>query len=133
MKGLRWILVFLRDPISALGSSIATILERLAPIGSEIQLRLAETLRIAVRKLALVVSAAALALVGAGYVLIGLWLGFDSLLGPIGASFLLGAFFLLVTLVPLAVLYRTSRMPRFASDQPRYEASTGPLKRRHGP
>ncbi len=37
MKGLRWILAFLRDPISVLGSSIATIRERLAPLGSEIK------------------------------------------------------------------------------------------------
>ena len=35
MKSLRWTLAFLRDPISALGSSIATIRERLAPLGSE--------------------------------------------------------------------------------------------------
>jgi Putative Actinobacterial Holin-X, holin superfamily III len=128
MKGLRWTLAFLRDPISALGSSIATIRERLAPLGSEIQTRLAETLRNAARKLALVVGAAALALVGAGYVLIGLWLGFDRLLGPIGASFLLGAFFLLASLVPLAILYRTSRKPQVASDEARYDVSAGPLK-----
>jgi hypothetical protein len=128
MKGLRWILVFLRDPISALGSSIATIRERLAPLGSELQTRLAEALRIAARKLALAIGAAALALVGAGYVLIGLWLGFDRLLGPIGASFLLGAFFLLASLVPLTVLYRPSRKPQFASDEPRYDVLAGPLK-----
>src|SRR5437879_4188538 len=81
MKGLRWTLAFLRDPISALGSSIATIRERLAPLGIEIQTRLAETLRNAARKLALVVGAAALALVGAGYVLIGLWPGLQQVPG----------------------------------------------------
>ena len=128
MKGLRWILTFLRDPISTLGSSIATIRERLVPLGSELQTRLAETLRNAARKLALAAGAAALALVGAGYVLIGLWLGFNRLLGPIGASFLLGAFFLLASLVPLAVLYRTSRKPEVASDEPRYDVSAGALK-----
>ena len=37
MKGLRWTLAFLRDPISALGSSIATLRERLAPLGSEMR------------------------------------------------------------------------------------------------
>jgi len=128
MKGLRWTLAFLRDPISALASSIATIRERLAPLGSEMQTRFAEALRNAARKLALAVGAAALALVGAGYVLIGLWLGFNRLLGPIGASFLLGAFFLLASLVPFAVLYRTSRKPQVASDEPRYDVSAGPLK-----
>ena len=128
MKGLRWTLAFLRDPIGALGSSIATIRERLAPLGSGIQTRLAEILRNAARKLALAVGAAALALVGAGYVLIGLWLGFNRLLGPIGASFLLGAFFLLASLVPLAVLYRTSRKPQVASDEPRYDVSAGALE-----
>ena len=128
MKGLRWTLAFLRDPINALGSSIATIRERLAPLGSGIQTRLAEILRNAARKLALAVGAAALALVGAGYVLIGLWLGFNRLLGPIGASFLLGAFFLLASLVPLAVLYRTSRKPQVASDEPRYDVSAGALE-----
>ncbi len=128
MKGLRWTLAFLRDPISALGSSIATIRERLTPLGSEIQTRLAETLRNAARKLALVVGAAALALVGAGYVLIGLWLGLDRLLGPIGASFFLGAFFLLASLMPLAVLYRTSRKPQVASAEARYDVWAGHLK-----
>jgi len=128
MKGLRRTFAFLRDPVGALGSSIATIRERLAPLGSERQTRLAETLRNAARKLALAAGAAALALVGAGYVLIGLWLGFNRLLGPIGASFLLGAFFLLASLVPLAVLYRTSRKPEVASDEPRYDVSAGALK-----
>jgi len=128
MKGLRWTLAFLRDPISALGSSIATIRERLAPLGSGIQTRLAEALRNAARKLALAVGAAALALVGAGYVLIGLWLGFNRLLGPIGASFLLGALFLLASLVPLAVLSRTSRKPQVVSDEPRYDVSARPLE-----
>jgi hypothetical protein len=128
MKGLRWILAFLRDPISALGSGIATIRERLAPLGSEVQTRLAETLRSAARKLALVVGAAALALVGAGYVLMGLWLGFSRLLGPIDASFLLGALFLLASLVPLAVLYGTSRKPQVARDEQRYGVPVGPLK-----
>jgi O-antigen/teichoic acid export membrane protein len=111
MKGLRWTLAFLRDPISALGSSIATIRECLAPLGSGIQTRLAETLRNATRKLALVVGAAALALVGVGYVLIGLWLGLESRLGPIGASFVLGALFLSFSAVPLALLNRISRKP----------------------
>ena len=119
MKGLRWTLAFLRDPISALGSGIATIRERLAPLESQIQTRLAQTLRNTARKLALAVGAAALALVGAGYVLIGLWWGLDRLLGPVGASFLLGKFFLLVSLVPLVVLYRTSCKPQVASDAPR--------------
>jgi len=128
MKGLRWTLAFLRDPISALGSSIATIRERLAPLGSGIQTRLAEALRNAARKLALAVGAAALALVGAGYALIGLWLGFNRLLGPIGASFLLGALFLLASLVPLAVLSRTSRKPQVVSDEPRYDVSARPLE-----
>ena len=128
MKGLRWTLAFLRDPINALGSSIATIRERLAPLGSGIQTRLAEILRNAARKLALALGAAALALVGSGYVLIGLWLAFNRLLGPIGASFLLGAFFLLASLVPLAVLYRSSRKPQVASDETRYDVSASPLK-----
>src|SRR5207245_9018115 len=86
MKGLRWTLAFLRDPISALGSSIATICERLAPFVSEMQTRFAAALRNAARRLALAVGAAALALVGAGCVLLGLWPGFNRLLGPIGAS-----------------------------------------------
>ena len=128
MKGLRWTLAFLRDPISALGSSIATIRERLAPLASEMQTRLAAALRNAARKLALAVGAAALALVGAVFVLIGLWLGFNRFLGPIGASFLLGAFFLLLSLVPLAVLHRTSRQPQVASDDARYDVSAGPLE-----
>ena len=128
MKGLRWTLAFLRDPISALGSSIATIRERLVPLVSEMQTRFAEALKNAARKLALAVGAAALALVGAGYVLIGLWLGFNRLLGPIGASFLLGALFLLASLVPLAVLSRTSRKPQVVSDEPRYEVSATTLE-----
>ena len=128
MKGLRWTLAFLRDPINALGSSIATIRERLAPLGSGIQTRLTEILRNTARKLALAVGAAALALVGSGYVLIGLWLAFNRLLGPIGASFLLGAFFLLASLVPLAVLYRLSRKPQVASDEPGYDVSAGALE-----
>src|SRR5690348_1712647 len=128
MKGLRWTFAFLRDPVGTLGSSIGTIRERLAPLGSELQTRLAETLRNAARKLALAAGAAALALVGAGYLLIGLWLSFNRFLGPIGASFLLGAFFLLASLVPLAVLYRTPRKPQVASDEPRYDVSAGALK-----
>jgi hypothetical protein len=36
MKGLRWILAFLRDPTGALGGSIATIRARLAPSESRI-------------------------------------------------------------------------------------------------
>ena len=82
MKGLRWILAFLRDPPGALGGSIATIRLRLAPLASRIRLTASEALRKAARKVALGVIAVAFALVGVGYVLIGLWLGLESLLGP---------------------------------------------------
>ena len=105
MKGLRWILAFLRDPTGALGGSIATIRARLVPLASRIQLTITERLRTIVRKLALGIVAAAFALVGTGYVLIGLWLG------PIGASFVLGALFLIFSAVPLALLNRMSRKP----------------------
>jgi hypothetical protein len=118
MKGLRWTLAFLRDPISALGTSIATIRERLAPLESRIQLTVIEALRNAARKLALGVVAAAFALVGVGYVLIGLWLGLESLLSPIGASFVLGVLFLSFSAVPLALLNRMSRKP-ISTDEPR--------------
>lgn len=109
MKGLRWILAFLRDPTGALGGSIATVRARLAPLESRIQLTVAEALRKAARKLALGIVAAAFALVGVGYVLIGLWLGLESLLGPIGASLVLGALFLSFSVVPLALLNRMSQ------------------------
>jgi hypothetical protein len=106
MKGLRWIFAFLRDPTDALAGSIATIRARLAPLESRIQLAVNQALRKAARKLALGAIAAAFALVGVAYVLIGLWLGLDRLLGPIGASFSLGALFLIFSAVPLALLNR---------------------------
>src|SRR2546421_21967 len=102
MKGLRWIFAFLRDPTGALGGSIATVRARLAPLESRIQLTVTEALRKAARKLALGAVAAAFALVGVAYVLIGLWLGLESLLGPIGASFVLVA--MCLTIVVRAVL-----------------------------
>ena len=111
MKGLRWILAFLRDPVGALGGSIATIRARLAPLESRIQLTVTEALRKAARKLALGVVAAAFALVGVGYVLIGLWFGAPSLRR-------LGAFFLRFTVVPLALLNRMSRKS-ISTDEPR--------------
>jgi len=128
MKGLRWVLAFLRDPVGTLGSSIATIRACLAPLENRIHQTVTETLRKAARKLALGLLAAALALVGAGYVLIGLWLGFESLLGPIAASFLLGAWFLLMSLVPLAVLSRIDRKSHLSSDEAGYDLSTGRLE-----
>jgi hypothetical protein len=70
--------------------------------------RLAETLSNAARKLALGV-VAAFALVGGGYVLIGLWLGLERRFGPIGASLVLDALFLSCSVVPLALLNRWSR------------------------
>ena len=118
MKGLRWILAFLRDPAGALGGFIATIRLRLAPLGDRIRLTATEALRRAARKLALGVVAAAFALVGIGYVLIGLWLGLESLLGPVAASFVLGALFLIFSAVPLALLNRMSREP-ISTDEPR--------------
>ena len=117
MKGLRWIFAFLRDPTGALGGSIATIRARLVPLASRVQLIVTERLRTAVRKVALGVVAAAFALVGVGYVLIGLWLGLESLLGPIAASFVLGALFLIFSAVPLALLNRMSRKP-ISTDEP---------------
>ena len=118
MKGLRWILAFLRDPTNALGGSLATIRARLAPLERRIHLTVTEALQRAARKLALSVVAAALALVGVAYVLIGLWLGLESLLGPIAASFVLGALFLSFSAVPLVLLYRMSRKP-ISTDEPR--------------
>jgi hypothetical protein len=118
MKGLRWILAFLRDPPGALGGSIATIRARLAPLESRIRLTVTEALRTAARKLALGVVAVAFALVGAGYVLIGLWLGLESLLGPVAASFVLGALFLSFSAIPLTLLNRMSRKP-MSTDEPR--------------
>jgi hypothetical protein len=50
-------------------------------------------------------------------VLIGLWFGLDSLLGPIGASFVLGALSLIFSAVPLALLNRMSRKP-ISTDDP---------------
>src|SRR6266536_4066307 len=117
MKGVRWILAFLRDPTGALGGSIATIRARLAPLESRIRLTVTEALRTAARKLALGVVAAAFALVGVAYVLIGLWLGLESLLGPVAASFVLGALFLIFSAVPLALLNRMSRKP-ISTDEP---------------
>jgi hypothetical protein len=111
MKGLRWIFAFLRDPAGALGGSIATIRARLAPLESRIQLTVTEGLRKAARKLALGVVAAAFALVGVGYVLVGLWFGAPS-------QRRLGAFFLSFTVVPLAQLNRMSRKP-ISTDEPR--------------
>ena len=111
MKGLRWIIAFLRDPTGAVGGSIATIRGRLAPLEDRIRLTVTEALRKAARKLALVAVAVAFALVGVGYVLIGLWFGLESLVGPIGASFVLGALFLIFSAVPLALLNRMSRKP----------------------
>ena len=109
MKGLRWILSFLRDPTGALGGSIATIRARLTPLEDRIRRTATKALQKAARKLALGVVAAAFALVGAGYVLIGLWFGLESLLGSIAASFVLGALFLSHSAVPLVLLYRMSR------------------------
>ena len=118
MIGWRWIFAFLRDPARTLGGSIATIRARLAPLESRIQLTVTEALRTAARKLALGAVAAAFALVGVGYVLIGLWLGLESLLGPTAASFVLGALFLIFSTVPLALLNRMSRKP-ISTDEPR--------------
>jgi hypothetical protein len=53
MKGLRWILAFLREPTGTLGNSIGAIRARLAPLESRIQLTVTEALRKAARKLAL--------------------------------------------------------------------------------
>ena len=91
MKGLRWIFAFLRDPPGALGGSIATIRGRLAPLASRIQLTVTEAVRTAARKLAL---------------------------GPVAASFVLGALFLSFSAVPLALLNRVSRKP-ISTDEPR--------------
>jgi hypothetical protein len=66
MKGLRWIVAFLRDPTGAVGGSIATIQARLAPLEDRIRLTVTEALRKAARKLALGVVAAAFALAGVG-------------------------------------------------------------------
>jgi hypothetical protein len=118
MKGLRWIVAFLRDPTGALGDSIASIRAWLAPLESRIQLTVAVALRKAARKLALGVVAAAFALAGVAYVLIGHWLGLESLLGPIGASFILGALFLSFSAIPLALMNRMSRKP-IATDEAR--------------
>jgi hypothetical protein len=118
MKGLRWIFAFLRDPADALGGSIATIRARLAPLESRIQLTVTEALRRAARKIALGVVAAAFALVGGGYVLIGLWFSLESLLGPVVASFVLGALFLSFSAVPLTLLNRMSRKS-ISTDEPR--------------
>lgn len=118
MVGLRWIFAFLRDPAGTLGGSIATIRARLAPLESRIQLTVTEALRKAARKLALGVVAAAFALVGGGYVLIGLWFGLESLLGPVVASFVLGALFLSFSAVPLTLLNRMSRKS-ISTDEPR--------------
>ena len=118
MKGLRWILAFLRDPTGALGGSIATIRAGLAPLEDRIRLRVTEALRTVAHKLALGVVAAAFALVGVGYVLIGLWLGLENFLGPIAASFVLGALFLIFSGVPLSMLNRMSRKP-IPTDEPR--------------
>jgi hypothetical protein len=118
MKGLRWILASLRDPTGAVGGSIATIRVRLAPLESRIRLTVTEALRTAARKLALGVVAGVFALVGVGYALIGLWLGLESLLGPIAASFVLGALLLIFSTVPLALLNRMSRKP-ISTDEPR--------------
>jgi hypothetical protein len=117
MKGLRWIFAFLRDPTGAVGGSIATIRARLAPLEDRIRVTVTEALRNAARKLALGLVAAAFALVGVGYVLIGLWLGLESLVGPIGASFVLGALFLIFSAVPIALLNRMSRTP-ISTDEP---------------
>ena len=114
MKGLRWILAFLRDPAGALGGSIATLRARLAPLEARIQLTVTEALRKAARKLALGVVAAAFALVGVGYVLIGLWLGLESH-KRLGAWFLR---FLSFSAVPVALLNRMSRKP-ISTDEPR--------------
>jgi hypothetical protein len=118
MNGLRWILAFLRDPPGALVGSIATIRLRLAPLESRLRLTATEALRKAARQLALGVVAAAFALVGVGYVLIGLWLGLESLLGPTAASFVLGALFLGFSAVPLVLLYSMLREPA-STDEPR--------------
>ena len=110
MKGLRWIIAFLRDP-GAVGGSIATIRARLAPLEDRIRLTVAEALPKAARKVALGVVAAAFALVGVGYVLIGLWFGAPSLQR-------LGALFLSFTVVPLPLLNRMLRKPT-STDEPR--------------
>jgi hypothetical protein len=111
MKGLRWIIAFLRDPTGAVGGSIATIRARLAPLEDRIRLTVTEALRKAARNLALGVVAAAFALAGVGYVLIGLWFGPRSL-------WRLGAFFLSFTVVPLPLLNHMSRK-RISTDEPR--------------
>jgi hypothetical protein len=109
MKGLQWIVAFLRDPIEALAVAFGTIRARLAPLESRIQLTLSDALRRLVRRLVLGVLAGAFALVGAGYLLMGLWLGLERFLGPIGASFVLAALFLIVSVIPLVLLNRMSR------------------------
>jgi hypothetical protein len=111
MIGLRWIFAFLRDPAGTLGGSIATIRTRLAPLESRIQLTVTEALQKAARKLALGVVAAAFALVGVGYALIGLWFGAPSLRR-------LGAFFLSFSAVPLTLLNCMSRKS-ISTDEPR--------------
>jgi len=51
-------------------------------------------------------------------VLIGLWFGLESLLGPVVASFVLGALFLSFSAVPLTLLNRMSRKS-ISTDEPR--------------
>jgi hypothetical protein len=118
MKGLRWFLAFLRDPSGAVGGSIATIRARLAPLEIRIRRTLGEAVREATRKLALGAIAAAFALIGVGYVLIGLWFGLERLFGAIAASFVLGASFLSLSVVPVFLLKRVSRQS-ISTDEPR--------------
>jgi len=111
MKGVRWIISFLRDPTGAVRHSMATIGARLALLQDRIRLTVAEALRKAARKLAFGVVAAAFALIGVGYVLIGLWFGTPSLRR-------LGAFFLSFTVVRLRLPNRMLRKP-ISTDEPR--------------
>ncbi len=100
---------WLLRPVENVEQRIHAVEERIELLEKQALLSLRQRLHEMLVQVVLGGAAAVLALVGAIYALMGLWLGASELLGTTRASFVLGALFLLASLVPFTMLRRLRR------------------------
>ncbi|MEJ0085190.1 MAG: hypothetical protein WDO72_05890 [Pseudomonadota bacterium] len=100
---------WLLQPVTNVEQRIHAVEERIEVLEKQALLALRQWLQAMLRQLVLGGVAAVLALIGAVYALMGLWLGASALLGTTRASFVLGALFVLASLVPFTMLRRLRR------------------------